>query len=198
MKFFGREISLTHARNPLERRDPNTLLRLGALAAVIAAVTAAVLFYDTLLTRQAGYGAVGLIVLVGSGGLVIPVPALATTCTAAGFLNPALVALIAGVAGTVGELTGYFLGYTGRGVIDKSQLYQRVESWMRRRGWVVLFLIAAIPNPLFDVAGIAAGALRYPVWQFLLVVGVGKLLKFSAFAYACSSSIAWLLGLFGQ
>ena len=54
-----------------------------------------------------------------------------------------------------------------------------------------------MPNPLFDVAGIAAGALRYPLWQFLLVVGSGKMVKFFVFAYACSFSAAWLLGLFG-
>ena len=197
MRFLGRALSLSATRTRLERRDPDTFLRIGILATVLAAVAAAVIFRDNLITSQAGYGAVALIVLVGSAGLVVPVPALATACTAAGFLDPALVALIAACAGTVGELTGYFLGYTGRGVIDKSRLYQRVESWMRRRGWVVLFVMAAIPNPFFDVAGIAAGALRYPLWQYLLAAGSGKLVKFFGLAYACSFSVAWMMGIFG-
>ncbi len=107
------------------------------------------------------------------------------------------VALIAGSAGALDEMTGYFLGYSGRGIVNDSRLYRRMEGWMRRRGWVVLFLIALIPNPLFDLVGIAAGALRYPVWRFLIVVWVGKLLKFLTFAYACAYSVEWLTGLFG-
>ena len=95
----------------------------------------------------------------------MPVPALAITCGAAAFLNPAAVAIIAGLAGTIGELTGYFLGYSGSDVVRQGRLYQRIETWMRRRGWLLLFIISAVPNPLFDIAGIAAGVLRYPLWR---------------------------------
>ena len=68
---------------------------------------------------------------------------------------------------------------------------------MRRRGWVLLFLISVIPNPIFDIIGVAAGALRYPLWRFLAVVCVGKLIKFVTFAYACTYSIGWITELFG-
>ena len=135
--------------------------------------------------------------LVGSAGLVIPVPALAVTCITATFLNPAAVAVIAGMAGTVGELTGYFLGHSGRGLIDQSRFYQKVEYWMRKRGWLLLFVISAVPNPVFDVAGIAAGALRYPLWRFMLAVGLGKQVKFFIIAYACHYSLQGLKGVFG-
>ena len=49
----------------------------------------------------------------------------------------------------------------------------------------------------FDVAGIAAGALRYSLWKFLGVVWIGKLMKFLIIAYACTYSIEWLTGVFG-
>jgi len=113
------------------------------------------------------------------------------------FLNPLLVGLIAGSAESVGELSGYYLGYTGRDVLARSRLYQRLESWMRRRGWLLLFVVSLIPNPIFDVVGIAAGALRYPIWGFLAVVWVGKVLKFLVFAYACNAGADWLTGVFG-
>ena len=194
MKHLARAAT---APTRLNWRDPQTLIRLGILAAVVAAVLAAVLLRNNLDLDKAGYGVVALAVLVASGGLVVPVPALATACAGATFLNPVFIGLIAGSVGTVGELTGYFLGSTGRGVINRSRLYLKLESWMSRRGWAVLFLLAVIPNPIFDVAGIAAGALHYPISRFMVVVWLGKTIKFLVFAYACSQGADWLTGLFG-
>ena len=188
---------LAQAPSRLDWRNPQTSLRLAILVAVAAVVVAVVLLHDRLDLAEAGYGAVALTVLVGSGGLIVPVPALAAACTAATFLNPAIIGLIAGTAGAVGELTGYFLGSTGRGVVDGSRLYQKVESGMRHRGWLVLFVMAAIPNPVFDIAGIAAGALRYPLWRFLPVVWLGKITKFLYIGYGCASGAKWLTGAFG-
>ena len=173
------------------------LLRLGAFLAVVAVVALAVAFRDKVDLDDIGYVGLGLTVLIASGGLVLPVPSLATACAAGIFLEPPYVALVAGSAGAVGELTGYFLGYSGRGVLDQNRLYQRMVRWVRRRGWLVLFLVALIPNPIFDFVGIAAGALRYPIWRFLLIVWVGKFLKFLTVAYACANSVDWLTGLFG-
>ena len=173
------------------------LLRLGAFLAVVAVVALAVAFRDKVDLDDIGYVGLGLTVLIASGGLVLPVPSLATACAAGIFLEPPYVALVAGSAGAVGELTGYFLGYSGRGVLDQSRLYQRMERWMRRRGWLVLFLVALIPNPIFDFVGIAAGALRYPIWRFLAIVWASKVLKFLTVAYACANSVDWLTGLFG-
>lgn len=169
------------------------LILLGVLA--ISAI--AYFTQDRVGVGNLSYGAVAGAVLLASGGLVVPVPALAITCTTATFLNPAAVAIIAGLAGTIGELTGYFLGYSGSGVLERRRFYHRVENWMQRRGWLLLFVISAVPNPLFDVAGIAAGALRYPLWRYLLAVGLGKQVKFFTVAYACHYSLQGLKGAFG-
>ena len=170
-------------------------LAIVGLVAIIAA--AAYLLQDHINWTNFSYPAVAGAVLLASGGLVVPVPALAITCTTATFLNPAAVAIIAGLAGTLGELTGYFLGFSGSGVFERRRLYLRVESWMRKRGWLLLFVISAVPNPLFDVAGIAAGALRYPLWRYLVAVGLGKLVKFFIIAYSCHYSLQGLKGVFG-
>ena len=178
-------------------RSSQNLLRLGIFLTVLALVGAAVLLHKRLDLEQVGYAGLGLTVLLASGGLVLPIPSLATACGAGVLLNPLYVALVAGSAGTLGELTGYYLGYSGRGVVDRTRIYQKMEGWMRRGGWLVLFLLALIPNPIFDLGGIAAGALRYPLWRFLAVVWVGKLLKFLIIAYACAHSVDWLTDLFG-
>ena len=171
--------------------------RLAILAVVAAVAVIALLLQDRIDWSRISYGAVAASVLLASGGLVVPVPALAITCTTSTFLNPAAVAVIAGLAGTVGELTGYFLGLSGSGVFERRRFYHRVEGWMRKRGWLLLFVISAVPNPLFDVAGIAAGALRYPLWRYLVAVGLGKQVKFFMIAYACHYSLQGIKGAFG-
>jgi len=48
---------------------------------------------------------------------------------------------------------------------------------MEKRGTLVMFLMAIVPNPLFDVAGLAAGALEMPLRRFFLAVLAGKIIK---------------------
>ena len=189
----------TRFRSPArwDWRNPGTLIRIGILLAVLAASASAFLLRDQLTPAQAGYGGVALASLIASAGLIIPVPALGAVCAGAIFLNPALLGLIAGTSESVGELTGYFLGYSGRDMARRYRLYKRLESLVRRRGWLPLFLVSLVPNPIFDIVGIAAGALRYPLWGFLSVVWVGKTIKFITFAYACKYSLAWLTQVFG-
>ena len=172
------------------------LLRLAVFLAVVGTAGAAFLLHDRFTLSYAGYAGVGLTALIASGGLILPVPALATACAASAFLVPLFVGLIAGIAETLGELTGYFLGYSGRGMLSQGRLYRRLEGWMRRRGWLLLFVVALVPNPVFDLVGVTAGALRYPLASFLGVVLAGKLIKFVSLAYACSLGISWLTEVF--
>ena len=197
MRFIGR--AATRAGNITWRRRDN-LLRLAIFLAVLAVAATAILLQQSITQNitlaQAGYAGVALTALVASGGLVIPVPALATACAVGALLNPWIVALVAGTAEGVGELTGYFLGYSGQGIVSRRRFYNRLEGWMHRRGWLVLFLVSLVPNPVFDMVGVVAGALRYPIWKFLVVVWAGKIIKFGAIAYACTYSAGWFLKYF--
>ncbi len=172
------------------------LLRLGVFLAVAGAVAAAFLLQDRLTICNAGYVGIGLAALVASAGIVFPVPALAAVCGSSAFLKPLIIGLIAGSAETVGELTGYFLGYSGRGLVSQGTLYLRVEGWMRRRGWLLLFAVSLVPNPVFDLVGVTAGALRYPLGSFLGIILAGKLIKFTSLAYFCYLGMTWLAEIF--
>lgn len=178
-------------------RSRENWLRLGAFALAISLIVAAILLWEHLSFNQVGYAGIAIASIIASAGFIIPVPALATVCSTSTTLNPLYIGLIAGSGEALGELTGYFLGFSGRGVIHRNNFYLRLETWMRQRGWLVLFLVSLIPNPFFDIIGVAAGALRFPIWGFLLVVWVGKLIKFIVFAYACAFSIEWLTSAFG-
>ena len=194
MRYFSRATRLVVAS---DRTANQNYLRIGVLLAVIATVVTAFMLRDQFTLDHAGYGGVALSSLVASAGFILPVPALGAVCAAVVppfQLNPLFIGLIAGGAEALGELTGYFLGYSGRAVISQSRIYHRLEGWMERRGGMLLFLVSIVPNPIFDVIGVAAGALRYPLWRFFVVVWAGKTIKFITFAYACSYSIEWLSG----
>ena len=157
------------------------------------AITAGVFLYGDQLRAWSSYGYLGifLLSLIGNATVVLPMPAFLTALAGGGVLNPAAVGIVAAAGATLGELSGYLMGMGGKGVVgDKAA--QRVDGWMRRYGLTTLFVLAAVPNPLFDVAGIAAGASRMPLRQFLPVTWAGKCVKFLAIAYIGAGS-AWLL-----
>jgi uncharacterized membrane protein YdjX (TVP38/TMEM64 family) len=138
--------------------------------------------------------------VISSATLFLPVPGLAITTLVGSLLNPVVVGIVAGIGQTLGELSGYLAGYSGQGLVNRTQAYERVEGWMRRNEFMaelVVFVLALIPNPVFDAAGMAAGALRFPVWKYLVAAGLGKVIKNIAFAYGGALGIEWLSGLFG-
>jgi len=154
------------------------------LVALVAAVVATFYFRDRVQQLEPyGYAAIFIVSLVSNATLILPVPGLAVTSLMGAVLNPLGVGVVAGVGQAIGELTGYMAGYSGQTLIDGNPRYEKLVVWMRRYGALTIFVLALIPNPLFDVAGIVAGALRMPMWQYLLAAVAGKIIKNIAFAY---------------
>jgi membrane protein YqaA with SNARE-associated domain len=144
-----------------------------------------------------GYLGSFLICIISSSTIIVPVPGLVIVFTLGAVLNPWLVGLISGLGGTLGELTGYLLGYSGRAAISNMKLYRRMEYWMRRWGSVTIFVLAAIPNPVFDVAGAVAGALRFPLWKFCVYGGIGRIVKHTLVAWAGVWGVDFIFNLIG-
>lgn len=154
------------------------------LAIVVFSV--AIYFSGALLSEAEAYGYLGvfLICAIASAVLIVPIPAIAVVFGMGAILNPWLVGLMVGLAEPIGELTAYMAGYSGRIGMENRKSYARLMDWMRRRGSVVLFFFAAIPNPFFDLVGAAAGVLRYPLWKYLMVLFFGKTAKGLLVAFA--------------
>ena len=143
--------------------------------------------------KTLGYPGVFFLSLLASGGMVFPIPSLAATCGAAGLdLNLIVVGILAGLGETLGELVGYSIGFGGQSVVQRRYIYRRAKAWMGRWGVGVLLILSIIPNPIFDFVGIAAGALRYPIKRFLIIVWVGKTLKGLIIAHACFWIVEWI------
>ncbi len=130
-----------------------------------------------------GYLGIFLISVITCSSIVVPVPGWILVATMGAILNPVLVGIISGFGGTIGEMTGYLLGYGGRLAIENANIYDRLVHWMKKWGSATIFVLALVPNPFFDVAGAAAGMLRFPLWKFILLGAAGRIPKHILFAY---------------
>ena len=168
------------------------------IVALLFALTITVLIfvYRDQLSQLGSYGYLGLFVVsaVGNATVLLPVPSLAATFMAGSLFNPLLAGVVSGAGMAVGEMSGYLAGYGGTAIIEKkdTKAYERLEGWMRRHGSVTIFVLSAIPNPVFDLAGIVAGMLRFPVWRFLVACFLGKTVKGIVFALAGAQSLQWV------
>jgi uncharacterized membrane protein YdjX (TVP38/TMEM64 family) len=172
--------------------------RVVALLASIA-ITALVLVFRKQLVALGEYGYLGvfLIAVLGNATVVFPVPGMAVVFASASVLNPILVGLVAGLGEPLGELTGYLAGYAGSAIVEDGARFRQIRGMVERKGFLTLFVLSAIPNPVFDLAGMAAGMAKYPVLSFLLPCWLGKTLKSLIVALVGSLSIGWLAGLLG-
>lgn len=176
----------------MSEQTRTNLLRIGGLVLVIGLGVLAYSFRDqaeklTLL----GYPGIFLVSLLSSATVALPMPGLAVVFAMGGVFNPWLVALVGGTGAAVGELTGYVAGVSGQAIIERMDIYERISPYIKRFGPWAMFVLAALPNPFFDLAGVAAGVLKMPVWRFFVAVWAGQIVKMLVFAHAGSLSLGW-------
>jgi membrane protein YqaA with SNARE-associated domain len=175
-----------------------TVARILALLAVIAITIYIYSIRDKAdQLKQYGFPGIFLLAILGNATIILPAPVIAITYVMGAVFNPFGVAFAAGAGSAIGELTGYMAGFSGQGVAEQTPIYNRLEKWTERYGGLTITILALIPNPLFDIAGAAAGALKMPILKFLLWAWIGKTVKMLIFAYAGAYSVDWIIQLFG-
>ncbi|MCL0029243.1 VTT domain-containing protein [Dehalococcoidia bacterium] len=187
--------------------DPGTMTRIMSkstrwlpVAALVVAIVLAILVWMLRnyisAAKLAGYPGIFFLNFFGAVSMVLPVPGLISVCGGSVFLNPWLVGTLAGVGEALGEWSGYVVGYAGDTVFERFSVYQnlrpRVAKWMEKRGSLVLLLISVIPNPFFDLVGIAAGTVHFPFVRFMAIILAGKIIKGLMVAMACEYGISLL------
>lgn len=148
-----------------------------------------------------GFAGVFLANLLSTSTVFIPVPGLTAAGQALilqqGAVHfPLLVGIVGGLGMALGEVTAYLAGLAGgqaaRGrevpgpewVRRWAARIARVTNWlMSRYGLATLLVLAAVPNPAFEFAGITAGAVRFPFPRFMAAVAVGKIIRGITLAY---------------
>lgn len=149
-----------------------------------------------------GYASVFLMNLASTATFFFPVPGLTAAAQAliategddARF--PWLVGILGGFGMAVGEITAYYAGYLGAELARGRELggprwikrfldrvlagvHWLIDGW----GFPTLFVLSAIPNPLFEIAGLTAGSLRMPFRRFFVAVTAGKIVRGLLLAY---------------
>ena len=141
-----------------------------------------------------GYPGIFLLSFLAYATVFLPAPGVAVVFTMGAVFNPWIIALVAGAGAALGELTGYMAGFSSQPVVERAKIYTRMVDWIKKFGPVTMLVLAAIPNPFFDVSGTAAGALKMPVGKFLFWTWIGETLKMLAFAFAGASSLKSIFG----
>jgi len=108
--------------------------------------------------------------------------------------QPLLLIVVASLGNTLGAVTNWFLGRGIEHLKDKSWFpassasLDRATRWYGKWGrWSLLMAWLPIGG---DALTIVAGVLREPLWSFVLLVGIGKTLRYAVLAAATA-------GLFG-
>ena len=172
------------ARKGLSKRTLN-FIRVIVLLGVIA-LTVILLINREQIQALQGYGYPGIFLfsILANATILIPIPGVVFTSAMGAIFNPFWVSIAAGSGAALGELSGYLAGFSGQAVVEDSPRYERVVGWMEKYGEITILVLAFIPNPLFDLAGMVAGILKMPIWKFLIYCVIGKILKMMMFAYA--------------
>ena len=168
-----------------------------ARVAIIIGLTAASIYLFTMRDQiknleAYGYPGIFLISFLANATVIVPLPGVIVTSAMGAVFHPFWVAIASGFGAALGELSGYLAGFTGQVIIQKVSKYGKLVHWMKRYGGVAIFLLAFIPNPAFDMAGITAGGLKVPVSRFLFWCLLGKILKMLVFAYSGATILEML------
>jgi membrane protein DedA with SNARE-associated domain len=174
-----------------EKEIKKRIIPLLALLLVIA-ITVVLFLYGRSPERIAGlrnyeYFGAFLISLIGNATILLPgivLPVLtglgAYFYKVNGLIGPVLVGLAGSAGAAIGELVGYLAGYSGRKIVTGNKRYERMAGWVSRWGSLGIFFLALVPL-FFDLVGIAAGVLRFPVWRFILFCWLGRTILYVVF-----------------
>jgi membrane protein YqaA with SNARE-associated domain len=171
----------------------------------VIAITVSIFLFREKVDELGSYGYLGafLISVTFNAAVILSAPVLPILCAMGvslypitGLVGPIIVGLAGGAGAGIGEIAGYGVGYSGRGIVGRSKMYNRMEGWVRRWGVLAIFILSLVPF-FFDLVGIAAGALRFPLWKFWLACWLGRTLNYVIFVLA--SALGWeaMLRFFG-
>ena len=175
---------------------------------LVIAISVGLFFFGhnpQIVAKLISYGYLGafLISLIGNATVLLPgivLPILSglgiVLYPAAGLIGPVIVGLVGGAGAAIGEIVGYMAGYSGRGIVENNRLYERLAAWVTKWGAVAIFIFALIPL-FFDLVGLAAGVLRFPLWKFVLVCWLGRTILYVVFVVLATLGWGAVLPYFG-
>lgn len=118
-----------------------------------------------------------LLCFLANSTVLLPAPSLMIAASCALIMNPFWVALFAALGSTLGEFVGYAFGTVTKDLSPKFQkLLDKLTNKVHNQTLLV-FILAVLPLPLFDVVGIYSGGTKMNLIKFAVACFVGKFIK---------------------
>lgn len=126
---------------------------------------------------EVGYLGLFFLCFLANATVLLPAPSLMIAASCALIMNPWLVALCAALGSALGEFIGYAFGTVTEDLSPKFQkILNKLTSKIHSQTLLV-FILAALPLPLFDLVGIYSGGTKMNLIKFFLACFAGKLIK---------------------
>lgn len=161
----------------------NVLISRITILAVVISLLSLLWISRTDIKEYANLGYLGIFVInfISNATVIFPVPGAASVVVGGAFWNPLIVGLVSGLGAAFGELFAYFIGFGGRGLLKtqekENKWIKEVEKRFHHSGFLTTFVLSALPVPLFDIIGLIAGAMNYPVIRFFAATFLGRSLR---------------------
>ena len=127
--------------------------------------------------------------------LTLPVELLVVTGVLIRSTRWRAIAVFAAIGGSLGSL-GLYLVFHHLGWnlliewypdLTRSRAWSDSNRWLSEYGVLALFVLMAVPLPVLKTPALAFVAIyRMPVYEVVLAIGLGKLLKYTVYAYVVS------------
>lgn len=146
-------------------------------------------YFKDFFAQSKGLGLLGIFIInfFSSATFFVSGPAFLTVIAGGSLYSPLLVAFIASLGASAGDLVSFFMGYSGRELalrkLENKLWFKVVDDLFKAYGVWVVFIFAIIPNPLFDAIGIFAGIFGIKPIRFFLVMLLGRFLRFILLAF---------------
>jgi membrane protein YqaA with SNARE-associated domain len=133
-----------------------------------------------------------LVCFLANALVAVPIPYIPIIAHIGATADSAAVVVALGALGSVlGESVAFFIGRAEQGLVSERPIYQRLHRLAERK-WLaglLVFALAVPLNPLFDVAGLAAGAVGMRFRVFFVAVFAARILRLAV--------IVWLGAMLG-
>src|SRR3972149_5972307 len=127
---------------------------------VSLAVSFGAFYYKDFFAQAKSLGLIGIFLInfVSSATFFVSGPAFLTVIAGGSIYPPLLVAFIASLGASAGDMVSYFFGYSGRNLavhrLKKKIWFVVLEDLFKAYGSIFIFVLAVIPNPFFDAVGL--------------------------------------------
>lgn len=123
-----------------------------------------------------------LINFVSSATFFVSGPAFLTVIAGGSIYPPLLVALVASLGASFGDMVSFFFGHSGRHLalynLRKKTWFTVFENLFRAYETIIILVFAIIPNPIFDAVGLFAGIFGMNPVKFFIIMLIGRFARF--------------------